>query len=431
MLELLAPLDYPRQALANLTRGLGRAFEGEASADDYIGMLPAAFGVGAGLAGLGPLGMALSAGLGQGLGRLTGMEAFDAPTVQDTVSAIGGDPDSLIQNLGVQMATDPLTFAGVGPLFSGKLPRRAVGGFTLPEAPNPTSLQGTAVPITQAAAPAAGLAGRPPLPPDEMAALLARPIGVPERALGQASGVDPLEGLYRIHADMLEDLTPLGERLPLMQELTAAQRNWPTAPLPIPAGRAADLRAIRDDGVALDALLNWTSGKPPINVNVPGGQFVEPFAGMTVSGDATRALEHFGEPLAEFGPSMSDRVLDMLRPGPTTIMLPEEAGLTAGLLGGRGFPVNRQALGNLYTAEARYPLHSNIEWMAGARPDFDPAYDHLVSMMMQNLVGPESFGSFQQAVGQLTPQYGQLGVSQTAPLIKTLMQQMRQRSGLY
>lgn len=108
-------LDMPRQSLANFGRGVGRIATGQASSDDLLGMLPGAAGL-AGLAmGASPILAALGAAGVQGMGKLSGSAAFDAPTTGDIVGSLGGDRDSAVQNIAAQILTDPLTFAGAAP----------------------------------------------------------------------------------------------------------------------------------------------------------------------------------------------------------------------------------------------------------------------------------------------------------------------------
>lgn len=110
LLSLLAPLDYPRQAAWNLARGPARLLQGEGSLDDILGMVPGL--AGAGMAALGPLGLlggALAGGAVQGLGKLTGSDAFEASTPQDVTGS-----EDFLPNLAVGAATDPLTFSGLG-----------------------------------------------------------------------------------------------------------------------------------------------------------------------------------------------------------------------------------------------------------------------------------------------------------------------------
>ncbi len=120
--QLLAGLDMPRQALANLGRGIGRGLSGNGSWSDLLGAAPGALGtaVAAPLiaSGVGaPLGILAGSavgGLAQGIGKATGMDAFNAPTAADLTESLGGDRDSWMQNMAVSAATDPLTYAGLG-----------------------------------------------------------------------------------------------------------------------------------------------------------------------------------------------------------------------------------------------------------------------------------------------------------------------------
>jgi hypothetical protein len=109
--DLLSPFDYPRQSAANLTRGVRNLFSGDATTNDLIGMAPAVAGGLVGGMTMSPLLGALAAGAAQGIGKMTGHQAFNAPTTGDVVEAFGGDRNSFLQNFGAQIATDPLTFA--------------------------------------------------------------------------------------------------------------------------------------------------------------------------------------------------------------------------------------------------------------------------------------------------------------------------------
>lgn len=111
ILDLLAPLDYPRQALYNLVRGPSRLLSGEGDWSDVLGMVPGLVGA-LSLPFTGGLGAAAIGGLTQGLGKATGMEAFSAATPADLVESVGGDRGSLLQTLLAGIATDPLTYAG-------------------------------------------------------------------------------------------------------------------------------------------------------------------------------------------------------------------------------------------------------------------------------------------------------------------------------
>lgn len=115
MLDFLQPLDYPRQALANLVRGGTRMASGGATEDDYMGMLPGLLGVGALGLGASPLLAAIVGGLGQAAGKVSGLTGFEAPTTGDLVGGLGGDPSSPVQNIAAQLLTDPLSYAAVGP----------------------------------------------------------------------------------------------------------------------------------------------------------------------------------------------------------------------------------------------------------------------------------------------------------------------------
>ncbi len=65
------------------------------------------------------------AGLAQGIGSAVSPETFAAPSTGDVLAALGGDRDSTLANIGVGMATDPLTYAGA---LGGGMGGRAVGG---------------------------------------------------------------------------------------------------------------------------------------------------------------------------------------------------------------------------------------------------------------------------------------------------------------
>lgn len=135
LLDLLAPLDYPRQALWNM---VDKGIHG-----DLMGALPGLIGtgVGAGLmaTGLGAplggalLGGALAGGLAQGAGKalskmtttdengtetpLVDPSHFEAKTGSDLVKMLGGDPESfpgMVAGMGLQMAGDPLSWVGMG-----------------------------------------------------------------------------------------------------------------------------------------------------------------------------------------------------------------------------------------------------------------------------------------------------------------------------
>src|SRR5262245_26041817 len=87
--QVLAPLDYPRQALWNLVRSTGRALSGEGNWEDALRAIPGVAGAGlAGglvLSGVGaPLGILAGSALGgavQGGLRATDEERYEAPRV--------------------------------------------------------------------------------------------------------------------------------------------------------------------------------------------------------------------------------------------------------------------------------------------------------------------------------------------------------------
>lgn len=115
LMDLLSPLDYPRQALANAGHGLGQLVD-EGDPSDLLRLLPAALGgIGGAMIG-GPMGMLAGAGImggAQGLGRATGMEEFTtAPTAQEVAQSIGLDGNGLESAL-VGAATDPLSYVGI------------------------------------------------------------------------------------------------------------------------------------------------------------------------------------------------------------------------------------------------------------------------------------------------------------------------------
>ncbi len=110
LLDLLKPLDYPRQALWNLVRGGSRALSGEGTWQDALGALPGLAGVaGAAMGPLGMLGGALAGGLAQGVGQATGSSAFEASRPEDVTGS-----DAWLPNALLGAATDPLTYAGMG-----------------------------------------------------------------------------------------------------------------------------------------------------------------------------------------------------------------------------------------------------------------------------------------------------------------------------
>lgn len=317
--ELLSPLDYPRQAAANLARGLGRAFSGEATTDDYLGMAPAAFGAAAGLAGLGPLGMAIAAGVGQGVGRMTGSQAFDAPTVGDNLEAIGGDRDSLLQNVGMQLATDPLTYVGMaGPLFYKNLPRRNVGGFGLPEAPAPTSPGGSAaVPLGEAQTVEALRAASDQRMAERLAALPQRPQpAVPD--IGTAEQLSQRVG-PRIPGIDLPVLKTRPEGLPPMGD-PAAMEDALARMVGVAGDMEQDLRDpafLRSVGAA-DALSQRANLWQQILAG--SGEYKHAYGSFPQLGDEAANVIH-----ASYGRNMGESaLLELLQGAPTS---PEVLGL--------------------------------------------------------------------------------------------------------
>lgn len=109
--KVLEPLDYPRQALYNLVKSPLKAMEtGDAS--HLLGAIPGLAGAVLGGVVGGPVGVLAGSALGgalQGVGKASGREEFVAPSVSD----ITGTEDFL-PNLAVGVATDPLTYAGLG-----------------------------------------------------------------------------------------------------------------------------------------------------------------------------------------------------------------------------------------------------------------------------------------------------------------------------
>lgn len=112
-MNLLAPFDYPRQSAYNLARGMGKIGSGEADMGTLASMAPGAAGALL-TALLGPGAGVLGAGALQGLGQMVAPDTFEAPTAADLVGSLGGDPESLLQTLPAHIATDPLSYLGVG-----------------------------------------------------------------------------------------------------------------------------------------------------------------------------------------------------------------------------------------------------------------------------------------------------------------------------
>lgn len=112
--RMLEPLDYGRQALWNMPRKLAEGDIGAA--------LPGLLGLGTGaLAATGvgtPLAMllgTLAGGTAQGIGKAADDERFAAPTGDDALKALGGDPDSgggMVGSMLLSALGDPLTMSG-------------------------------------------------------------------------------------------------------------------------------------------------------------------------------------------------------------------------------------------------------------------------------------------------------------------------------
>lgn len=118
-MDLLAPLDWGRRAVVNAGEGLGGLLGGDFTRQNLAKTLPAIAGVGAGLltgGTMAPLAGAAVAALTQGGGEYFRPETMKAKSTGDLLTALGGDPDSTWQNIGMSVATDPFTYAGIGSL---------------------------------------------------------------------------------------------------------------------------------------------------------------------------------------------------------------------------------------------------------------------------------------------------------------------------
>lgn len=112
--KFLEPLDYARQAAWNMPRKLAEG--------DFGAALPGLLGLGTGaLAATGvgaPLAMllgTLAGGTAQGIGKAGDEERFAAPTGEDALKALGGDPDSgggMVGSMLLSALGDPLTMSG-------------------------------------------------------------------------------------------------------------------------------------------------------------------------------------------------------------------------------------------------------------------------------------------------------------------------------
>lgn len=116
LMSLLAPLDFPRQAVANAGKSLGGLFSGEGDLGSALmGLAPALLGGAAGLLTGNPLIGSGAAGALQGLGNATGLDAFQAPTPQDVAGSLGVPEESYLGTALVNAMIDPLSFAGIMP----------------------------------------------------------------------------------------------------------------------------------------------------------------------------------------------------------------------------------------------------------------------------------------------------------------------------
>lgn len=115
--DLLAPLDWGRQGLVNTGEGLSGLAGGDFSRHNFAKIMPGVAGLGAGLLTGGTMAApaaALTMALTQGIGKQFNPTDMKAQTTQDLLGKLGGDPDSTWQNIGMGLATDPFTYAGLG-----------------------------------------------------------------------------------------------------------------------------------------------------------------------------------------------------------------------------------------------------------------------------------------------------------------------------
>lgn len=115
--DLLEPLDWGRQAVTNAGEGAAGLLGGDFSRDNFAKTIPAIAGLGAGLltgGTMAPLAGAGAAALTQGIGKFFNPRAMQAMSTGDLVEKLGGDRDSTWQNMGMHLATDPFTYAGIG-----------------------------------------------------------------------------------------------------------------------------------------------------------------------------------------------------------------------------------------------------------------------------------------------------------------------------
>ena len=112
---MLEFLDYPRQSVWNMGRGLSDMLRGEAPnlRDVAPGGLGALLGVGLGATGIG-IPLALLAGTGMA-GLAQGGMGREAMRPEEAVKLLGMDPESMggtAASLGLGLATDPLSYLG-------------------------------------------------------------------------------------------------------------------------------------------------------------------------------------------------------------------------------------------------------------------------------------------------------------------------------
>lgn len=123
--RVLEPLDYPRQALYNLIRSPIKAME-RGNVSDLMGAVPGVAGAVLGGVVGGPLGVLAGSALGgalQGVGKATGRQEFQAPSVSDLTGT-----EDFLPNFAAGALTDPLSYAGLGATWNagkGALAARA------------------------------------------------------------------------------------------------------------------------------------------------------------------------------------------------------------------------------------------------------------------------------------------------------------------
>ncbi len=110
--SLLEPLDYPRQALANLVGGAG-SLNWESMLPGALGLAAGGVTAAAGMAPLAPLIGSLVGGAAQGFGLSSDPETYRAPTPGEVSTAMGL-ADHPITNFAVGAMTDPMMLGGMG-----------------------------------------------------------------------------------------------------------------------------------------------------------------------------------------------------------------------------------------------------------------------------------------------------------------------------